>query len=168
MGGCAGRHGELSPRNRQVVWVAGRVTRFWVGFRERARETVLGGEDAVHRMAGQGWHRDSLWVPCRCAWRGELGEAQVHRNAMHALRALGDPMTSTRHGRGGVHGGSRRFLLLGKGSPCRGRPGGEMTGMGVVGCLLAKRRCPRWPCRRPGGRGVLEPCHCKMGPGLGF
>jgi hypothetical protein len=92
----------------------------------------------------------------------------VHQNAMRALRALGDPMTSTRHGLGGVHRGSCRFLLLGKGSPCRGRPGGEMTGTGVVDCVLAKRGCPRWPWRWLGERGVLEQCHCKVEPGLGF
>jgi hypothetical protein len=63
MGGCAGRHGELGLENMEVVSVAGRVTRYFAGFRERARETVLGGEAVVHRMAGQGRHHDGLWVP---------------------------------------------------------------------------------------------------------
>jgi hypothetical protein len=97
-----------------------------------------------------------------------LERVGVHGNMARVLCALGSPMTSTGHDRGVGHGGSRRFLLLGKGSPCRGRPSGEMTGTGVVGCVLAKQRCPWWPCRRLGGHGVLEPCHCKMGPGLGF
>jgi hypothetical protein len=92
----------------------------------------------------------------------------VHGNVTHVLRALGILVTSTGNGRGMVHGGSRRFLLLAIGSLCRGRPGGEMTGTGVVGCVLAKRGCPRWPWQRLGGRGVLEQCHCKVGPGLGF
>jgi hypothetical protein len=94
----------------------------------------------------------------------------VHGNVTRVLRALDSPVTSTGHGRGVVHGGSRRFLLLGIGigSPCRGRPGSEMTGTGVVGCVLAKRGCSRWPWRRLGGRGVLEQCHCKVEPGLGF
>jgi hypothetical protein len=63
MGGCAGRHGELSPENMEVVSVAGRVTRYFASFRERVREMVLGGEAVVHQMAGQGRHRDGLWVP---------------------------------------------------------------------------------------------------------
>jgi hypothetical protein len=67
MGGYAGRHGVLSVGNRQVVSMAGQLMRYWVSFRERARETVLGGEAVVNRMAGQGWHRDGLWVPCRRA-----------------------------------------------------------------------------------------------------
>jgi hypothetical protein len=94
----------------------------------------------------------------------------VHGNVTRVLRALDSPVTSTGHGRGVVHGGSRRFFLLaiGIGSPCRGRPGGEMTGTGVVGCVLAKRGCPRWPWRWLGGHGVLEQCHCKVEPGLGF
>jgi hypothetical protein len=92
----------------------------------------------------------------------------VHGNAARELRALDSLVTSIGHGRGVVHGGSRRFLLLGIGSSCRGRPGGEMTGTGVVGCVLAKWGCPRWPWRRLGGRGVLKQCHCKVGPGLGF
>jgi hypothetical protein len=91
----------------------------------------------------------------------------VHGNVAHVLRALGSPLTSTGHVRGMGHRGSRRFLLLGKGSPCRGRPGGEMTGTGVVGCMLAKRRCPWWPCRRLGGRGVIGLCLCSMGSGSG-
>jgi hypothetical protein len=66
-----------------------------------------GGVVTVHLRAGQSWRRDGLWAPCRRAWRGELDEAQVHRNARYELRALGVLVTSTSHGRGAVHSWSR-------------------------------------------------------------
>jgi hypothetical protein len=87
----------------------------------------------------------------------------AHGNGVPALAALAARSTSVWHGRGVGHRGSRRFSLLGKGSPCRGRPGGEMTGTGVVGCVMPKRRCPWWAWRWSGRREVLAWCLYEVG-----
>jgi hypothetical protein len=91
----------------------------------------------------------------------------VRGNATRALRALDSLVTSTWHGRGVVHERSRRFLLLGIGSSCRRKPGGEGTGQGVDGGVLTGLGCPRWPWRLAGRRGVLAQCLCEVGLGLG-
>jgi hypothetical protein len=92
----------------------------------------------------------------------------VHRNAQHALRVLGGPMTSTRHSRGRVYGGSQGFLLRGIGSPCRGEPGGEVTRQGVDGGELSLLGCTGWSWRWLGGRGVFASSHCEVGLALGL
>jgi hypothetical protein len=126
VGGCAGRHGVLSPGNMCAVSVVGWFGCGTSGFREGASETVLRGGVLVQRRAGRGWHRACVSVPCRCAWREGLDEVRVHWNAMHALRALGGSDASKRHGRGGVHGRSWAGLAWGIDPWARCEAGGEV------------------------------------------
>jgi hypothetical protein len=51
----------------------------------------------------------------------------VRRNATHTLRALGGPVVSVQHGRGGVHGEARAVLAQGIGHRGRHGAGGEVT-----------------------------------------
>jgi hypothetical protein len=44
-------------------------------FREGAVVLVRSVVVTVHHWAGRSGHRDGLSMPCRRAWRGELGEA---------------------------------------------------------------------------------------------
>jgi hypothetical protein len=60
----------------------------------------------------------------------------VHGNVARELRALGRLVTSTVTVGGAVHVGSRHDLIWGIGSPGRGTPDGEVTGLGVDGASL--------------------------------
>jgi hypothetical protein len=86
--------------------VAQQSGRFTVGFSPGVTESGLTGVGLSDAGAGRGWHRACGTVPCRRAWRWVLDEAEVHWNTMHTLLTLGGPVTSTRHGRGEVYGGS--------------------------------------------------------------
>jgi hypothetical protein len=54
----------------------------------------------------------------------------VRGKATHALRALGGPVASVRHGRGGVHGEARAVPARGIGHQGRHGAGGEVTVQG--------------------------------------
>jgi hypothetical protein len=75
----------LSAARWSGLSVAGCFVREWVGFSHVAGRTALGGVSVVYRMAASERQRDGLSMPCRRGWRGELDDAQVHRNAMRAL-----------------------------------------------------------------------------------
>jgi hypothetical protein len=66
-----------------------------------------------------------------------------------------------------VYGRDLGHLVRGidKGGLCEAS--GELMGREMVGCVLAKRACPRWPWRWPGRRGVLARGLCKVGLVLG-
>jgi hypothetical protein len=90
----------------------------------------------VHKGVGQGWRREGITVPCRCAWRVGLGEVLVHRNAGCGLGALGGQTASRWHGWAAVHGRSHGFLLQGIGPLGRDGASGEVMGQRVVGAAL--------------------------------
>jgi hypothetical protein len=127
----------LSAARWSGLSVAGCFVREWVGFSHVAGRTALGGVSVVYRMAASERQRDGLLMPCRCVWRGELDDAQVHRNAMRALRAPGGSTASDRRGRGGTHGKSRAGLAWGIDTRCPEGSGGEVTRCGMDGGLLA-------------------------------
>jgi hypothetical protein len=70
---------------------------------------------------------------------------QVHGNGRHALRALGDSLTSGWHSRGALHGRARAELARGIDPGGRRRASGEVTARAVAGGALPTRGCPRWP-----------------------
>jgi hypothetical protein len=76
--------------------VASRFGRESTDFREGAVILVRSVVVTVCHGAGRCWRRDGLSMPCRHAWRDELDDAQVHQNAMRALRALGGSIAATR------------------------------------------------------------------------
>jgi hypothetical protein len=91
VGGVWGRRHELVLGDRERASVVGRFGRGLVEFREEERETVHGGAVAMHLRAGQGWHRDGLWVSCRRAWRAWPGEVVAHGNADARFACAGRP-----------------------------------------------------------------------------
>jgi hypothetical protein len=72
-----------------------------------AGKMVCGGVAVVHHGAGQGCRRVVRAMPCRCMCIAVQEELCMCGNAAHALCALGGPVVSVWHGRGGVHGGFR-------------------------------------------------------------
>jgi hypothetical protein len=117
---------------------------------------VGGGIDTVHQSEGRRWHRVASTLPRRCWCRAGLASGLVHGNALRALRALGCAAALIWRGQCDVNGQDRGQLLQGIGSRCRGGSGGEVTGRGVDGGLLAELGCPRWPWLLAGQRGVAR------------
>jgi hypothetical protein len=143
--------------------VACRFGRESTVFREGAVVLVRSVVVTVRHWAGRSGRRDGLSMPCRLVWRGELEDAQVHQNAMRALRAPDGSIASDRRGRGGTHGKSRAGLAWGIDTRCPEGSGGEVTRRGMDGGLLARPGCPRWAWLRPWRRGVLLACRCEVG-----
>jgi hypothetical protein len=74
------------------VSVAGCVARRWVGFSPVESKPGRVGVGLVDTRARQGCRWAGSTMPCRCVWGVGLGEAQVHRNMVPALGALGGLM----------------------------------------------------------------------------
>jgi hypothetical protein len=91
VGGVWGRRRELVLGDRERASVVGQFGRGSVEFREGEREIVRGSAVAMHLRAGQGWHHDSLWLPCRRAWRAWPGEVEAHGNADARSARAGRP-----------------------------------------------------------------------------
>jgi hypothetical protein len=106
-----------------------------------------------------GWQNDAVQV---CVIRG-AGEGRRAQERRCALRALGCAAASIWRGQCDMNGQDRGQLLQGIGSRCRGGSGGEVTGRGVDGGLLAELGCSRWPWLLAGQRGVLLACLCGVG-----
>jgi hypothetical protein len=150
-----------------VLSVASRFGRNTRGFSRGAIGLRLGSVVCVLKEARKRWRRAGGMLPCSfwCgAWPGGM---QVHGNTLHALRVLGGTVTSGWHGRGGTHGKSRAGLAWGIDPRCPGGCGGEVTGRGMDGGLLALPGCPRRAWRRPGRRGVAGLVLCHAGSGFG-
>jgi hypothetical protein len=90
--------------------VACRFGRESTVFREGAVILARSVVVMVHHWAGRSGRRDGLSMPCRRVWIVDLDDAQVHQNAMRALRAPGGSIASDRRGRGGTHGKTRAGL----------------------------------------------------------
>jgi hypothetical protein len=75
VGGVCGRRCELGLGNTHVVSVESRFGREPMVFREGAVVPVRGMVVTMCHGARRCWHSDGLSMPCRSAWRGELGEA---------------------------------------------------------------------------------------------
>jgi hypothetical protein len=123
------------------------------GFRERARETVLGWEAMVHRMAGSERHRDGLWMPWRRAQSSGRGCVLMHGNMQCALRVLGCTAASTWRGHGDMDGRDRWHLIQGIGQGVLREVSGKATGLETVGGVQARLGCSRWAWVRLGGVG---------------
>jgi hypothetical protein len=168
VGGRAGRHGELILGNTQVVSVDGSFTRRRVGFSDQARQSVGGGVDTVHQGVGQACHRVGVSMPCRFQCGAWPGDVQVHGNAPHALRVLGDTVASARRDRGGVLSGSGVAAPRGIGSTRAEELYGKVTRRGVVGGLLAELGCPRSALATPSAQEGQRWWSLRRGVGVGF
>jgi hypothetical protein len=138
VGGVWGRHCGPSAGVSVVLSVASRCGRESIIFREGAVVLVRSMVVTVCHGAGLCGRRDGLSMPCRRAWRGELDNVQVHRNAMRALRALGGSIASHRHGRGGVFSGSEVAAPRGIDHTRAEGLYGEVTSPGAVGAVSPK------------------------------
>jgi hypothetical protein len=138
VGGVWGRHCGLSAGVSVVLSVVSRFGHESSVFREGAVILVQSVVITVCHGAGRCWRRDGLSMPCWRARRGELDDAQVHRNAMRALHALGGSIASDRRGRGGVLSGSEVAVPRGIDHTCAEGLYGEVTSPGAVGAVSPK------------------------------
>jgi hypothetical protein len=93
---------------------------------------VCGMVGSVHHGAGQGWCHVGGSMSCRRVCIARLEGARTHRNALHALHALGGTVVSGWHGWGAAYGGSEEAASRGIGRERAGELDGEVTGREVV------------------------------------
>jgi hypothetical protein len=123
--------------------VVGRFGRGAAGFSRDTLEPELGQMATVHPDAGRGWQRVYVTTPCNPACCARLGGMQTFGNAQHALRVLGGTGVSGWHAQCAACGGSEAAASRGIDRTCIEELGGEVTGQGTVGGVLATLGCPR-------------------------
>jgi hypothetical protein len=107
-------------------------------------------------------------MPCRFRCGAWPGDVQVHGNALHALRVLGDTVASAWRVRGDVLSGPWVEAPRGIGSTRVEELYGEVTRRGVVGGLLAARGCPRSALATPSAQEGWRWWSLWRGVGVGF
>jgi hypothetical protein len=164
--GCvSGRHCRLSLGMWSAVSVAQRSGRGGLRFRPCVTETGLAWV-GTHGQGARRWgQRVDGIVPCQFGCRATRVWPRARWNTMPAPGAPGGSLTSVWHGRVASYGRAKVKPPRGIDPRCRGGSGGEVTGRGVDGGLLALPGCPRLAWRRPGRRGVAGLVLCHAGSG---
>jgi hypothetical protein len=123
--------------------VVGWFGRGSVWFSRDTLEPGLGQVATVHSDAGRGWQRVDVTTPCSPACSARLGEGGVHGNGSGALGALGVADVSGWRGQSSAYGRARVLLSWGIDQARVEELGGEVTGPGAVGGVMALPGCPR-------------------------